>query len=128
VILQTYNPDHPVVQAAQAQNYQSFLESEYQERQALHYPPFGKLVAFGWQGRHEEIVIACAQQWAQQLLAVGGQVLGPAPALIPKVRQEYRWQLLWKLDQPPQPLLKGLEQHLPPGISRRLDIDPIQFW
>lgn len=44
VILQTYNPDHYVIQAAARQDYEAFYEKELAFRKALHYPPFVRMI------------------------------------------------------------------------------------
>lgn len=131
VILQTYAPDHPVVIAAARQDYLAFTLPELECREELGYPPFGRLVSFLWQGMDETIVRATAQFWAEQLGQLAGEVLGPAPALIPKLRQSYRWQVLWKLplNIAPQPLLQPLlaSRHGVKGVSCRVDIDPLHL-
>jgi len=44
VILQTYTPEHPVIQAVQRHDYESFVATELQQRQELNYPPYGRLI------------------------------------------------------------------------------------
>jgi primosomal protein N' (replication factor Y) len=44
VILQTYTPEHPVIEAVQQHNYSQFIGTEWDQRQLLKYPPAGRLV------------------------------------------------------------------------------------
>ncbi len=44
VIIQTYTPEHPVIQAVQRNDYQSFVETELQTRAELQYPPYERLI------------------------------------------------------------------------------------
>jgi primosomal protein N' len=44
VIIQTYSPQHPVIQAVQRHDYESFTQEELEQREALNYPPYGHLI------------------------------------------------------------------------------------
>ena len=44
VIIQTYTPEHPVIEAVQRQDYEAFAIQELEQRQALSYPPYGQLI------------------------------------------------------------------------------------
>ncbi|WP_287129478.1 primosomal protein N', partial [Candidatus Cyanaurora vandensis] len=129
VILQTYNPTHAVVEAARTHDFLQFAEPELIARRAQGFPPFGRLVRLGWQGPVEELVLIAAQTVARYLQEHEQEILGPAPALIPKVRLAYRWQLLWKLPlmAEPQHLLQALMK-IDNSIFCHVDIDPIQAW
>ncbi len=128
VILQTYDPDHPVVQAVLNHDYGGFAQRELKERQSLNYPPFGQLVSFLWQGEEQDQVIKAAQQTIEAMAHWPGEVLGPAPALIPKIQNKYRWQALWKipLTTKPQVFLTQIRSSSP-YVVLKIDVDPVHL-
>jgi primosomal protein N' (replication factor Y) len=111
VIFQTYNPEHYSLQFAQKHDYVSFYEQEIEYRRMLNYPPFSELVKFNFAGLKEARVSAAATKFSQLLEAARTdtgyipaadessyffEILGPAPCLIPKIQDRYRWQILVK--------------------------------
>jgi primosomal protein N' (replication factor Y) len=104
VIVQTFNPDHYVFQCIREGGIHRFFEQEVKIREALGYPPFARLVQIRVVGLSESKVKEAAIKLGGQLKkrvqskSYYGkiQVLGPAPAAIPRIRNRYRWQLLLK--------------------------------
>ncbi|PIE76827.1 primosomal protein N' [bacterium DOLJORAL78_65_58] len=99
-IFQTYQPDNPVIQAAAAHDYQAFLEAELPMRKALGYPPFQRLTRLALSGKRCGEVEAAAADLAEALRRELGPrgmgVLGPAPAVFPRLNDRYRFQILVK--------------------------------
>jgi primosomal protein N' (replication factor Y) (superfamily II helicase) len=142
VILQTYSPQHPVIEAVVRQNYPLFAETELQHRQALRYPPYGRLIAYRFSGFDAEVVPRTATALADYLRShleselttsaakLEYELLGPAPAAIVRVSRRYRWQLLLKIpiDAPVTlPTLAELRSHCPAGVSLTIDVDPLRL-
>ena len=100
VIFQTYRPDDPIIQAAARHDFGAFLELELPIRQALSYPPFGRLIRLGISGRRLGAVREAAQKLADalqdNLAGPGLSLLGPAPAVFPRLKDRYRYQILIK--------------------------------
>jgi len=97
VVIQTRQPEEPVLQAAARQDYLAFSEDELLERRAAGFPPFGRLVVVRWRGAAEDKVTRVATEGSRQLQrACRGDVtvLGPAPAPLARLRGNYRWQAL----------------------------------
>ncbi len=95
-VIQTYTPDHPVIQAAASQDYDAFYEQEILMRQALKAPPFADQFVFRFGGTDEHTVQQAAQAFAKALAAqlpqtpdVEPAVLGPVPAPIAKLNKRY---------------------------------------
>nr|WP_199312052.1 primosomal protein N' [Phormidium tenue] len=132
VFLQTYTPDHPVVEAVTHHAYEGFIAAEWAQRQLLQYPPAGQMVLLRLSSTDPNAVQQTAEIFAQhvtQLLAGSSyQLLGPAPAPIPRVARRYRWHLVVKgpLDEP-LPNLQDLRQHCPAQVSLTIDVDPLNL-
>jgi len=137
VIMQTYTPEHRVIQAVRRHEYTSFVETELAERTALNYPPSGRLVLLRLSSLDAAEVAACAVQLAsacheyiQQLSLPGCELLGPAPAAIMRVANRYRWQILLKLPLDESVDLSdliGLRDRTPRSVSLTIDVDPLNF-
>jgi len=100
VIFQTYRPDDPVIQAAAAHDYQRFAAAELTARRVLGYPPFRRLLRVGLIGRRLAVTEAAARNLARAfgkgLTGRGREILGPAPAVFPRLHDRYRFQILIK--------------------------------
>ncbi|NEP86892.1 MAG: primosomal protein N' [Okeania sp. SIO2C2] len=133
VIIQTYTPEHPVIQAVQRNDYDSFVETELQARAELRYPPHGRLILLRLSSYDPTEVAVTAQKLASVLMekAEAGKydLLGPAPAPIARVANRYRWQILLKLlsgcDDVPD--LTKLSNICRPGVSLTVDVDPMNL-
>lgn len=135
VILQTYSPYHPVVEAIGHQNYATFAETELAQRAALHYPPYGQLILLRLSGIDQQTVHQTAEglgQFLQKSFAEQPQVelLGPTAAAIPRVAGRYRYQILlkhWDAEHLELPSLQVMRSHCPSGVSVTIDIDPLHL-
>ena len=102
VILQTYNPEHYVIQAAAKQDYEGFYKQELAYRKALQFPPFTRLMKITCFNEEEQKAMNQASRIYQWLTAVGSQLsqkiqaTPPFPEPIKKVRNLYYVSLLVK--------------------------------
>jgi primosomal protein N' (replication factor Y) len=113
VILQTFQPEHYVIQAAYRHDYQAFLQQELAYRRQLGYPPFAELVRLEY--RHYDPAKAehAANELAAQLHAWisdegyrATRLIGPTPCFFARLSGLYRWQIV--LSGPnPAALLRG---------------------
>ncbi|MBW4440717.1 MAG: primosomal protein N' [Plectolyngbya sp. WJT66-NPBG17] len=129
VILQTYAPENPVIQAVKRQQYEPFVESELEQRFLLTYPPYGRLVLLRFSGLNANTVQNAAETIADLLLqsSESYQILGPAPATILRIAQRYRWQILLKLTNDQIPDITELRSHCPSTVSLTIDVDPMNL-
>jgi hypothetical protein len=105
-VIQTLMPKHPVILSAAKQDYDGFYESEIGIRKQLGYPPFKEIVAVTFSGASETSVHRAALRFrglAERLLevrfqAVGAEILGPAPAAVLKVNNQFRYMILFKME------------------------------
>ncbi|BAZ88535.1 primosomal protein N' [Dolichospermum compactum] len=131
VIVQTYTPEHPIIEAVQKHDYQSFADAELAQRQALNYPPYGRLILLRLSSLDPIQVQNTAQIIATFLSSKEGfEILGPAPASILRVANRYRWQILLKFaadalpNLPDWPEVRSLS---PASVSLTIDVDPINI-
>ena len=98
VILQSYDPDHPALLCAAAQDFEMFYEGEAAERRELRYPPFGHLVEIEVRGPKKEQVVketeSLRQALARAARGTGIELLGPAPKPIARIKNVERWHIL----------------------------------
>lgn len=101
-IIQTYNPDHPVLLCAARQDYEQFYADEIEIRQALLMPPVEQMLMLTGTGENESDVLAALLRLKQRILSLmEGQfsdfhypVLGPSPASVVRVMGRYRYHLI----------------------------------
>ena len=100
VFVQTCTPDHPAITAAALGDESLFLDPELEQRRAAGYPPYVRLVTLLFSGRDEPAVERAAVGVGAALLpaaeAAGVSVLGPAPQVLARLRNQFRWHLLLK--------------------------------
>ena len=99
VIVQSYQPTHPVITYGLAQDYEGFYTYTIAERERAHFPPFRYLLQLTNIYKTEAAAIRNAKALAQSLRAQapqGIEVLGPTPAFYERQRDTYRWQLVLK--------------------------------
>ena len=96
-LLQTYMPEHPVMEALISGDRDSFMAREREARQAQGLPPFGRLVALIVSGHDEAQVIAIARDLGRSAPRQQNvEILGPAPAPLSLLRGRFRHPLMLK--------------------------------
>ena len=132
VLLQSWNPEHPVMQALISNDLDSFMAAEAEQRRPGHWPPFGRLAALIVSAEDERE----ADRTARDLgLAApegeGMEVLGPAPAPLALLRGRHRRRLLLKTrrDVAVQPILREWlgRVAVPASVKVQVDVDPVSF-
>jgi primosomal protein N' (replication factor Y) len=100
VLIQTYYPDHYALRFAKEQNYEGFYAAEIKYRQRLNYPPFFVLASIMIKHRDRSYGAKMANLLRRALdsanQAKNVRVLGPAPASIGRLKNEYRLQIILK--------------------------------
>lgn len=103
VVIQTYDPEHAVIRAAAAQDYELFYRNEITYRKILKYPPVVSMIAVLITGEQEEQVQKCAERLADYMrMTVPGEVIrviGPSTPVIGKIHDVYRRILYLKSEQ-----------------------------
>lgn len=140
VIMQTYNPGHFSILAAEKQDFFEFYHQEIAFRDSLGYPPYSRMVHIKISGKDRQAVKDHALQLGsfivshiseKQPLFDAIEILGPIEAAIPKLADQYRWQILLKCgaQRPLHHLARLIVQESfsslkKDGIRITTDIDP----
>lgn len=131
VIFQAYDADNNIIQLAAKQDYDTFARSELMARRDFFYPPFSQMLKLTIWDRDEAAALALAKRivFFLQLQQQQGQfedllIAGPFPALVAKVRDLYRFNILLKAKnmQPVKELLLASEFKEQPNLY--FDVDP----
>lgn len=137
VLIQTLNSQHPCLEFVPQHDYESFAAFELQMRQALSYPPWGKLCAFRTlslsdsEAHGVSLQLAQASRtWLQREKLDSVEILGPSPCPLAKIRNRYRHQLLLKSSNPRDlrrlsfALLNYFQSLKLSGVQLQVDMDP----
>ncbi|MFT4570222.1 MAG: primosomal protein N' (replication factor Y) [Hyphomicrobiaceae bacterium] len=96
VIVQTYQPQNPAIQAAVHHDFETFAEAELSDRAELGYPPHERIVVMRFEGASRSSVERIADMAAREVAAIGAEGLrwrGPGPALVERVKERFRFKL-----------------------------------
>ena len=134
-LLQTFQPEHPVIRAILSGDEEEFWRAEAEERRAAGVPPFGRMAGIILSGSDLAQVFDLGNALARNdgpLRQVGAQLFGPAPAPIARVRGRHRVRLLVKAEKGVA-LQEALARWVQPfrmkgDLRLSIDIDPQNFF
>ena len=133
-LIQTWQPEHPVIRAILSGDDEGFLAAEASERRVAGAPPYGRYAGIVLSGADAAAVEGVAKRMAgsaEPLRRAGAQLLGPAPAPIARIRGRTRFRLLVKADRS-VPMQRAIRTWLsqfkfPNDVRLSVDIDPQRF-
>ncbi|MEK1487214.1 primosomal protein N' [Staphylococcus aureus] len=134
VIIQTYNPDHYSILDVQKNDYLTFYRQEMEYRKLGKYPPYYYLINFTISHKEMKKVMEASQHVHKillQHLTEKALVLGPSPAALARINNEFRFQILVKYKSEPG-LLQAIqflddyyhEKFIKEKLALKIDIDP----
>ncbi len=138
-LIQTHQPEHPVIRAIIAGDEERFWAAEASERRAAGMPPYGRLAGIVISSSDLDAAFDLANHLARNpgpLHAIGAQLYGPAPAPIARVRGRHRVRLLIKAEKG-APIQSAIRKWLAPAyhngrlrgdLRLSVDIDPQSFY
>ncbi len=130
VVLQTFDPHHPVIRSAAKHDVNGFYEYELEQRRRLGYPPFTRLVRLEYRSPDQASAEREAGKVAEKLSVISDRssvigdrssVIGPVPCFFAKVGKYYRWQIVLR-GRDPQELLRDARLD-----GWRVEVDPISL-
>ncbi len=132
VFIQSYDVAHPLFKAIKTMNRDAFYTQELTSRKEWNDPPFGRQISLIVSGKDESQVIFSARALAKGFPKQKEvQLLGPAPAVMARLRDKYRYRLLLKSSK--NKPLQGLVQKwlsevpVPQNVKILVDVDPVSF-
>ncbi len=134
-LLQTFQPEHPVIRAILSGDEEGFWKAEAAGRQAAGVPPYGRMAGIVLSGPEVAPVFDIGNAMARNdapLREIGAQVFGPAPAPIARIRGRHRVRLLVKAPKG-APIQDAIARWIAPlrlkgDIRLTVDIDPQNFY
>ena len=135
VLIQTINPDHYAVRMAAAQDYTAFYEKELAFRRAMSYPPFTAMANVLVRSEKKELALRMSGELGMLLTPPPEKlrVMGPAEAPVPRLKAEYRYQLLIKsasriaLNALLQKVRAFAQERKWPATALVIDVDPLSL-
>ena len=99
VILQTSQPEHPVIKQVIDNDYKGMFQSQYAERKQFNYPPYCRLIQVAVRHHDPKVVSkAAARLTADMRTVFGARVLGPNDPLVPRIQNMYIKHILLKVE------------------------------
>lgn len=132
VIFQAYDADNQIIRLAARQDYDAFAVQELADRKELFYPPFAQMLKLTVWDEKEETAFTLAQRAVNYLqgLQLQGElqdlvIMGPLPALVARVRDLYRFNILLKAKDM-QPVKNALlNSEFKEQRNLYFDVDPL---
>lgn len=137
VLIQTYSPEHKIIQMVIGNQYESFYQSEIREREQFRYPPFRRLIRLNLKHKNNTQLHEAARLLGISLKKqLGKRVLGPQTPLVSRIRTLYIESFLIKVNPAEDSLSKVKQvirhellflqsQPAGKGVLVQLDVDPM---
>ena len=135
VVLQTYNPDHYSITHATTQDYENFYNTEIKLREEFLYPPFINLINILIYGENQQLV----HKLSKEIYDIIGKeiyniyqrsyrdyIIGPYPAPLEKIKKNYRFQIILKVEDVYKDELKDLIYRVCILNEKNLKMDDIK--
>ncbi len=134
VIIQTYSPFNPAIQATIETDYKGFYEDEIEVREQLAYPPENELILIHFRGTNEAAIVNFANQfhgWLQSIITETMHIGAVMPSPIERMKTKFRYQVMLRGAR--QPGLRAQLRHLvlhvkrPKNVEVYIDVDAISL-
>ncbi len=100
VLIQAYNPSHPILEMVLHHNYEALYQSQLTERERFLYPPFCRIVQLSLRHVNADLINKAADELAKKLRGIfGKRVLGPEYPVVSRIRNQYLKNILIKLEK-----------------------------
>ena len=132
VLLQTYQPEHPVIHAICAGDRDEFMASDMESRRAAQMPPFGQLIAVIVEADKETTLKKYCEELSRNAPSLnGGKIMGPIAAQIYQIRNWYRMRFLVSGNARAnlQPIVRAWIDKVkqPANVRIKIDVNPQNF-
>ncbi len=101
VLVQTAQPQHPLLQMVQRHDYKAMFADELKKRKEFSYPPFTRIIHIVCRHKIRDVAVRAARQFADALRSLPGgygtYLTGPAEPVISRIRNQYLMEMMLKL-------------------------------
>lgn len=141
VIIQTYQHSHYAIQHAAKHDFTGFFDEEIRNRKELFYPPFTRIINLKISGTNLSDTISVARK-ISNILNINRkniyEVVGPAPAPVSKINNQFRWHTIIKVNKTQDPAgmltakiisskLHDYYQNKAKDFKLQIDVDPVDM-
>lgn len=103
-IIQTFEPENPIIELAAAQDYNEFFKNEIRLRRSMLYPPFADICVIAFIGTDQKKTKEASEFFTKNLTDLAKtsyseqplRVLGPSPAMVSRINNKFRYRLIIK--------------------------------
>lgn len=103
-IIQTFEPENPIIELAAAQDYNEFFKNEIRLRRSMLYPPFAEICVIAFIGTDQQKTKDASEFFTKSLTELAKtsyseqplRVLGPSPAMVSRINNKFRYRLIIK--------------------------------
>lgn len=132
IYLQTYNPEHPVIQSLKSFNRDVFFETELKQRSDFHMPPYSKLISVTLASLSKEALSKVTYTLDKKRPYIDGvMILGPTTPIFAQLRgyHRQRFLIISKLGINRHQIVKDwvLNTSIPKTVRLHIDVDPVNF-
>jgi primosomal protein N' (replication factor Y) len=100
VLIQAFNPSHPILAMVLQHNYEAMYQNQLIEREKFNYPPFCRIVQLSLRHINADLINKAADELAKSLRALfGKRVLGPEYPTVSRIRNQYLKNILLKFEK-----------------------------
>ncbi len=135
VIIQTWQPEHPIIRDVVQHDYRSMYHRQLEERLRFKYPPYYRLVIIKLKHKKPEVLHAAAAELARDLRRrFGNLVYGPEYPMVPRIKNWYIKQIMLKIRRDNhltgqkallKKVLEDFKAHTPhKSVLVQVDVDP----
>jgi len=136
VMIQTYTPDHPILDFVSRHDYEGFYAHELEQRKAFCYPPFARIINIYIKHRDRATIDRLAREYAARLRALlGNRVNGPIEPPVARVASLYIRQVMLRIEteasvKQVKSILRGVFIEMNSGVvatgaTLHYDVDPV---
>lgn len=94
VIIQTLDPDNPVIRMACVHDYEAFMKMELNQRKTMGFPPYRRMARLLWSGEDPAGVRLAAEVSCEKPLPDGCRIMGPSEAAMARIADKFRYSAL----------------------------------
>lgn len=136
VVLQTSNPNHPIIQQVVGSKYQAMFNTQLAERQQFRYPPYYRLIEITFRHRDFRVLDQAIDEFASDIKSIlKGRVIGPNIPMVSRIQNLYIKNILIKMELSLSPSkVKSLLQEMSVTLQAKaeyksvrisIDVDPM---